>query len=49
MPEQPAAAPPAAEPPPIDLEALTDLVERLWRRDLETARERMLGSDPDAW
>ncbi|MBU6335538.1 MAG: hypothetical protein KGS47_14210 [Chloroflexi bacterium] len=49
MPEQPAAAPPPAEPPPVDLEALTDLVEQLWRHDLEAARERMLGSDPDAW
>jgi hypothetical protein len=49
MPEQPAAAPPPTEPLPIDLEVLTDLVERLWRRDCEEARERALGSDPHGW
>ncbi len=28
---------------PIDIAALTDAVERLWRRDLEIERERLGG------
>ena len=35
---------PTASAEGIDLAALTDAVERLWRRDLEIERERLWGA-----
>ena len=40
--EEPNGAPTSGEEE-IDLAALTDAVERLWRRDLEIERERLWG------
>ena len=34
---------PNVDADPIDIAALTDAVERLWRRDLEIERERLGG------
>ena len=53
MNDQPPPSPPPADstPPPadaspaIDLDALARAVERLWRRDLLVARERLRGID----
>ena len=40
--EEPNGAPTGGEEE-IDIAALTDAVERLWRRDLEIERERLWG------